>query len=54
MTGANSSARPSSPPALRRNRLRAVEIAGVSYNPLADRWSLTADLDVNYMVLALR
>ena len=40
--------------ALRRNRLRAVEIAGVSYNPLADRWSLTADLDVNYMVLALR
>ncbi len=25
---------------------------GVSYNPLADRWGKSADLDVNYMVLA--
>lgn len=39
---------------LRRNRLRAAEIAGVSYNPVTARWALTADLDVNYMVLALK
>ena len=28
--------------------------AGVAYNPLADRWHLSKDLDVNYMVLAQR
>ncbi len=39
---------------LRRNRLRAVEIAGVTYNPVIDRWSLTTDLDVNYMVFAVK
>ncbi len=39
---------------LRRNRLRAVEIAGVTYNPVTDRWSLTTDLDVNYMVFAVK
>lgn len=27
---------------------------GVLYNPLADRWQLTADTDVNYMVTATR
>ncbi|OYX31824.1 MAG: bifunctional 3-demethylubiquinol 3-O-methyltransferase/2-polyprenyl-6-hydroxyphenol methylase [Caulobacterales bacterium 32-69-10] len=27
---------------------------GVSYNPLADRWSLSADTDVNYMMTVLR
>ncbi|MEN5082392.1 bifunctional 2-polyprenyl-6-hydroxyphenol methylase/3-demethylubiquinol 3-O-methyltransferase UbiG [Bosea sp. TWI1241] len=27
---------------------------GVSYNPLADRWSRSADLDVNYMLAAVR
>jgi 2-polyprenyl-6-hydroxyphenyl methylase/3-demethylubiquinone-9 3-methyltransferase len=37
---------------LRRNRLRIQEIAGVTYNPLADSWSLSADIDVNYMVFA--
>src|SRR5690606_5577129 len=26
--------------------------AGVSYNPLTDRWAKSSDLDVNYMVLA--
>ena len=26
--------------------------AGVVYNPFADRWSLSSDMDVNYMVLA--
>jgi 2-polyprenyl-6-hydroxyphenyl methylase/3-demethylubiquinone-9 3-methyltransferase len=25
---------------------------GVAYNPLADRWSLSADMDVNYMLAA--
>jgi 2-polyprenyl-6-hydroxyphenyl methylase/3-demethylubiquinone-9 3-methyltransferase len=39
---------------LRRNGLRAREIAGVTYNPIADRWSLNRDLDVNYMVFAVR
>jgi 2-polyprenyl-6-hydroxyphenyl methylase / 3-demethylubiquinone-9 3-methyltransferase len=38
---------------LRRNRLAIRELAGVAYNPLADRWSLSDDLDVNYMVLAV-
>jgi 2-polyprenyl-6-hydroxyphenyl methylase/3-demethylubiquinone-9 3-methyltransferase len=28
--------------------------SGVLYNPLADRWQLTADMDVNYMVVAER
>jgi 2-polyprenyl-6-hydroxyphenyl methylase/3-demethylubiquinone-9 3-methyltransferase len=37
---------------LRRNRLGVQEIAGITYNPLGDSWSLGADLDVNYMVLA--
>ena len=27
---------------------------GVLYNPLADRWQLTSDMDVNYMVIAER
>ena len=27
---------------------------GVLYNPLADRWQLTSDMDVNYMVTAAR
>ena len=29
-----------------------VERTGVRYNPLTDRWSRTADMDVNYMVVA--
>lgn len=32
--------------------LRIVETSGVVYNPLADRWQRSADIDVNYMVLA--
>jgi 2-polyprenyl-6-hydroxyphenyl methylase/3-demethylubiquinone-9 3-methyltransferase len=27
---------------------------GVAYNPLADRWSLSADTDVNYMMTVLK
>lgn len=32
--------------------LRILETSGVVYNPLADRWQRSADIDVNYMVLA--
>ena len=38
---------------LRRNRLRIQEITGVTYNPLSEGWSLSTDLDVNYMVFAV-
>ena len=34
------------------NWLDATEEAGVVYNPLADKWSLSTDMDVNYMVVA--
>ncbi|WP_398470278.1 bifunctional 2-polyprenyl-6-hydroxyphenol methylase/3-demethylubiquinol 3-O-methyltransferase UbiG [Tardiphaga sp.] len=37
---------------LERNRLGITEQAGVSYNPLADRWSISSDMGVNYMVVA--
>ncbi len=32
--------------------LSIVDRAGVTYNPLADRWQRSKDMDVNYMVLA--
>jgi 2-polyprenyl-6-hydroxyphenyl methylase/3-demethylubiquinone-9 3-methyltransferase len=35
-----------------RNRLEVTEQAGVVYSQLADRWSLSSDMDVNYMVIA--
>jgi 2-polyprenyl-6-hydroxyphenyl methylase / 3-demethylubiquinone-9 3-methyltransferase len=34
------------------NRLVVTEETGVVYNPFADKWSLSSDLDVNYMVIA--
>jgi len=34
--------------------LNVSEIAGVTYNPLNDRWRLSRDLDVNYMLFAAR
>lgn len=37
---------------LERNKLAISDQAGVVYNPLADRWSLSSDMDVNYMVIA--
>jgi 2-polyprenyl-6-hydroxyphenyl methylase/3-demethylubiquinone-9 3-methyltransferase len=37
---------------LERNRLTVTEQSGVVYNPLGDRWSLSSDMDVNYMVVA--
>jgi 2-polyprenyl-6-hydroxyphenyl methylase/3-demethylubiquinone-9 3-methyltransferase len=37
---------------LERNKLGITEQSGVVYSPLADKWSLSADMDVNYMVVA--
>jgi 2-polyprenyl-6-hydroxyphenyl methylase / 3-demethylubiquinone-9 3-methyltransferase len=34
------------------NRLTIAEQSGVVYSPFADRWSLSSDMDVNYMVVA--
>jgi 2-polyprenyl-6-hydroxyphenyl methylase / 3-demethylubiquinone-9 3-methyltransferase len=34
------------------NRLVVTEESGVVYNPFADKWNLSSDLDVNYMVVA--
>ncbi len=39
---------------LRRGGLDIEEITGVAYNPLADAWRLSDDLDVNYMLFAVR
>lgn len=38
--------------ALERGRLRRVGETGVIYNLLADKWQLSSDMDVNYMVTA--
>jgi 2-polyprenyl-6-hydroxyphenyl methylase/3-demethylubiquinone-9 3-methyltransferase len=37
---------------LHDNRLTIREQTGVVYSPFADRWSLSPDMDVNYMVVA--
>ena len=37
---------------LERNKLGITEQSGVVYSPLADKWSLSSDMDVNYMVVA--
>jgi len=34
------------------NRLTITEQTGVVYSPFADRWGLSSDMDVNYMVIA--
>jgi 2-polyprenyl-6-hydroxyphenyl methylase/3-demethylubiquinone-9 3-methyltransferase len=39
---------------LEKNALRVVEASGVIYNLLADRWQLSSDMDVNYMLVAAR
>ncbi len=39
---------------LRRNHLRPVELIGVGYDPVRGEWALTSDLEVNYMVMAVR
>jgi 2-polyprenyl-6-hydroxyphenyl methylase/3-demethylubiquinone-9 3-methyltransferase len=38
--------------ALRRHGAAPLEIKGVTYRPLADRWALSPDLDVNYMMVS--
>ncbi|MBV1707920.1 MAG: bifunctional 2-polyprenyl-6-hydroxyphenol methylase/3-demethylubiquinol 3-O-methyltransferase UbiG [Hyphomicrobiales bacterium] len=39
---------------LSRAGFKLVEATGVTYNPLSDRWSQNADMDVNYMIVARR
>jgi 2-polyprenyl-6-hydroxyphenyl methylase / 3-demethylubiquinone-9 3-methyltransferase len=39
---------------LERHGLAVIDETGVIYNPLADRWQLSTDMDVNYMVVAAR
>lgn len=34
--------------------LQIIDRLGVSYNPVSDNWSRSRDMDVNYMILALR
>jgi 2-polyprenyl-6-hydroxyphenyl methylase/3-demethylubiquinone-9 3-methyltransferase len=40
--------------AIERNGLCVTAERGVIYNPLADRWQLSSDMDVNYMLVAAR
>lgn len=40
--------------ALSKTGLTLTDRTGVTYNPLADRWSRSKDMDVNYMLLAER
>ncbi len=40
--------------ALRASGLEVGEVTGVAYNPLTDAWRLGRDIDVNYMMLAVR
>ena len=40
--------------AVEQGGLRVTGERGVVYNPFADRWQLSADMDVNYMVVAKR
>jgi 2-polyprenyl-6-hydroxyphenyl methylase/3-demethylubiquinone-9 3-methyltransferase len=39
---------------LRRHGLTARDISGLSYNPLAGRWVLSRDIDVNYLLFAAK
>jgi 2-polyprenyl-6-hydroxyphenyl methylase / 3-demethylubiquinone-9 3-methyltransferase len=39
---------------LRRNGLQPTELAGVSHDWISSEWSLSRDLEVNYMVVAVR
>ena len=39
---------------LRRHGVEVVDLEGVSYNPLTGAWSLSRDLDVNYLVFAVK
>ena len=39
---------------LRGGGAQATRFAGMTYNPLTDRWSVTSDLGVNYLAVATR
>jgi 2-polyprenyl-6-hydroxyphenyl methylase/3-demethylubiquinone-9 3-methyltransferase len=39
---------------MRRNGLRVTDRAGIVYNPLAGKWRLSRDTDVNYVIVAQR
>ena len=39
---------------LRPHGVEVVELKGVSYSPLANAWALSRDLDVNYLVFAVK
>jgi 2-polyprenyl-6-hydroxyphenyl methylase/3-demethylubiquinone-9 3-methyltransferase len=39
---------------LRPHGLTVQEVCGLTYSPIADRWSLGRDLDVNYLLLAVK
>jgi 2-polyprenyl-6-hydroxyphenyl methylase/3-demethylubiquinone-9 3-methyltransferase len=39
---------------LRRNGLNPTDMTGVSYDWIRGEWSLSRDLEVNYMVMAVR
>jgi len=40
--------------AIERSGLRVTGERGVIYNPLADRWQMSSDMDVNYMLAATK
>ena len=40
--------------AIEQSGMRVTDQAGVIYNLLADRWQISTDLDVNYMVTAAK
>jgi len=39
---------------LRRNGLRPTQLAGISYDFVSGKWSVSRDLEINYMVIAVR
>jgi len=39
---------------LRRHRVDVIDVKGMTFNPLTDRWSLNRDVDVNYVVFGTK
>lgn len=40
--------------ALRRHGVELLDVTGMTYNPLVDRWTLGTDVSVNYLVFAVK
>ena len=40
--------------ALEKTGLRVIEETGVTYNPLSGRWTLSRDMDINYMMVTTK